>query len=255
VFDRPVHPLVDRLAGSAAGRAPQPVKAVLLTIGVGFMVVTLALVVIGELITHAGVLHGLRDWDEHLNRTFAHHRTPRWTSFSSESSGSAETLPVIVGGLAIEAVVALLRRWRDLLLVPIGLLLELTVFLTVNEVVRRPRPSVVRLGSLPQTFSFPSGHIAATVVLYGCVAIFVVLTLESRLVTVLAWMVVAVAAIAVGSARVYRGMHHPLDVVAGAAMGLSCLLIAAIAVRASALAGRPTRTWHEAPTLERSEAT
>jgi membrane-associated phospholipid phosphatase len=36
----------------------------------------------------------------------------------------------------------------------------------------------------------------------------------------------------VGFARVYRGLHHPTDVFIGALLGLACLGIAAVAVRA-----------------------
>ena len=64
--------------------------------------------------------------------------------------------------MVVEIVLAVRRRWRDLLLVVVGLAVELAVFLTVNEVVRRPRPSVTKLGIEPATFSFPSGHVAAT---------------------------------------------------------------------------------------------
>jgi undecaprenyl-diphosphatase len=230
--------VVERSAIRVARRGLGPAWTVVVVAVVGFVCLTLSMVVVGGLVTHLGLLGGLRHWDEHVNRSFAGRRTDRWTRVSAFASGSAETLPIVVGGLLVEAVLALLRRWRDLLLTAVALLLEITVFLAVNEAVRRPRPSVPRLGSLPRTFSFPSGHIAATVVLYGCVAMLLSLQFRSRVVSFVSWLIVALAAIAVGTARVYRGMHHVTDVVAGAAMGSACLLIAAIATRSSSLAAR-----------------
>ncbi len=44
---------------------------------------------------------------------------------------------------------------------------------------------------------------------------------------------------AVGFARVYRGMHHPTDVVAGALMGVAVLAVALVAVRAAKVASAP----------------
>ena len=78
-------------------------------------------------------------------------------------------MPIVAVALLLEAFLALRRRWRDLLLVALGLAVEITVFLVVNELVRRARPSVPKLGLEPSTYSFPSGHIAATLVLYGSV--------------------------------------------------------------------------------------
>ena len=50
----------------------------------------------------------------------------------------------------------------------VGLAAELAVFLSTNYLCRSPvavRPR--RLGSTPSTSSWPSGHVAATAVLYG----------------------------------------------------------------------------------------
>ncbi len=196
------------------------------------------LIVIGEAITHLGLLGGLRTADDHVNANLAAHRTSGWNSFSTFWSHSAETMPIIVGGLLIEIVLALRKRWRDLLLVVIALAVELATFLIVNELVRRERPSVEKLGIVPTTFSFPSGHTAATIVLYGSIVLLITLHMRSRLAKVLPWVLVLLLTIAVGYARVYRGMHHVSDVVAGAIMGIGALLVAVTATRASSIAAQ-----------------
>ena len=61
-----------------------------------------------------------------------------------------------------------------MLVIVVGLPLELAAFLTANYLVARPRPSVPKLGDQPGTYSYPSGHIAATIVLWGAVAVLLV---------------------------------------------------------------------------------
>ncbi len=221
----------------------------------GLVAMAIVLIAVGELVTHAGFLSWLRSADDHVSQSLADHRTSGWNGFSNLGSKSAETLPIIVGGLLIELVLVVLRRWRDLVLVPIGLAVELLTFLLVNEVVRRPRPDVDKLGIVPGTFSFPSGHTAATMVLYGSIVLLITLrprsaTGRSRVTAIIGWTLVLLITVAVGYARVYRGMHHVSDVVTGAIMGLGALVVAVTATRASSLADQEDRKAPAAPNAE-----
>ncbi len=233
------------MAHSAARRARSAFWAPILVAAVGLLGMVIVLIGVGELIVHAGLLSGLRGADDHVSQSLADHRTTGWNSFSSLGSRSAETVPIVVGGLLVEVVLVVRRRWRDLLLVPIGLAVELLTFLAVNEVVRRPRPSVDKLGIVPATFSFPSGHTAATIVLYGSIVLLLALRPwssigRSRVTWIVGWVLVLLVTAAVGYARVYRGMHHTSDVVTGAIMGLGALAVAATATRASSIADHAT---------------
>src|SRR5690606_14248018 len=78
---------------------------------------------------------------------------------------------VVLGMVIVTIVLAALRRWRDMLLVPLGLAIELATFLSVNYLVARDRPNVSQLGGEPGTHSFPSGHVAATFVLWFGIAL------------------------------------------------------------------------------------
>ena len=45
------------------------------------------------------------------------------------------------------------------------------------------------------------------------------------------WSAVVVVPIVVALCRIYRGMHHPTDALAGCLMGIGCVAVALLAVR------------------------
>ena len=49
----------------------------------------------------------------------------------------------------------------------------------------------------------------------------------------------------VAASRMYRGMHHPIDVAAGALLGMAALVIIVFACRAAAASGPRTRARAE----------
>jgi undecaprenyl-diphosphatase len=59
-----------------------------------------------------------------------------------------------------------------------------------------------------------------------------------RPVVVAAWTVAIALPLLVAVSRMYRGMHHPLDVAGGALVGLSTLAIVVFACRAAHAAAR-----------------
>jgi undecaprenyl-diphosphatase len=75
-------------------------------------------------------------------------------------------------------------------------------------------PDLPVIGEIPRTPSFPSGHAA------NAIAGAVVLTSSSR--GKIDRQVVWIAAVLVGVARVYLGVHYPLDIVGGAIVGWLC---------------------------------
>jgi undecaprenyl-diphosphatase len=201
---------------------------------VGYVGMVAVLVATGTVIVHWGAFAGLRGWDEDVTTWLADHRTGFLDTVTGVVSQGADTMGVVGFAIVLEIVLVVQRRWWALLIAPVGLVLELVTFLTVNAVVGRPRPTAPKLGSEPSTSSFPSGHVAATVVLWGAVALLFFSASSRRWVRSAAFSVVVVLACAVGTARVYRGMHHPSDVVAGGLMGLAALAVTVLVVRVTA---------------------
>lgn len=194
--------------------------------------------VIGWPLVHAESLSWLRDLDAVVSADIAQQRTPLGDELSGYASGMADT-PACIAVLVI--VVTTLRlwlgRWFEALIVGAAIGGELIVFLAVTGVIARDRPDVVLLDPAPPTSSYPSGHTAAAVALYGCIAVLVVRLLRpvqlAVPIVVLLWCI----PIAVGIARIYRGMHHLSDVVVGVVGGglwllLTLTVFGALAARA-----------------------
>ena len=201
---------------------------------IGYAVMSAVLVGVGLLITHQ--FSSLTRWDESVNRWFEVRRTASWNDWTRYATKLADTLGILVVLLVAALVLFLLKhRWQALVLL-LALTLELLTFLTVNYSVGRPRPNVEPLGSLPSTSSFPSGHTAATIALYGGLALIISHRLRSRVAGFILWTLALLLAAAIGLGRIYRGMHHPSDVVAGALMGLAALGVAVVAVRIGQMA-------------------
>jgi undecaprenyl-diphosphatase len=107
----------------------------------------------------------------------------------------------------------------------------------IKRVVRRHRPPVagvpvVRRVPMPGTTSFPSGH-AASAAAFTTAATAELSALRLPL---------GVLAAAIGISRVYVGVHYPLDVLAGAAVGATVARVAPRAIlRRRSADPRPAR--------------
>jgi undecaprenyl-diphosphatase len=183
------------------------------------------------------------DGDKAVSRWFAGRRTPTLNTLTHYGTLLAETVTAIA--LTVILVVVLrwwLGRWRESIAVLVAILGELFVFLLVTNTVGRPRPGVPRLDVAPPTSSFPSGHTAAAVALYGCLALIVLRQLANRVVArtiaVLCWCVPVIVALS----RVYRGMHYVTDVTFGAIGGGIWLLVTVLVVLPRATYGRGAAT-------------
>jgi undecaprenyl-diphosphatase len=95
----------------------------------------------------------------------------------------------------------------------------------------RPRPDVDRLVSLPQSGSLPSGHAATS---FACATVLAALVPRWRvpffaLAVLIAW------------SRTYVGVHYPLDVLAGAVLGVALGLLVLRVLRPLAAGRRRSR--------------
>jgi len=147
----------------------------------------------------------------------------------------------VVGAAVVTgaAVVVLWRASRRVDAVFVGgAVIGITVLVwLLKDVYERARPDNGSPIALPHSYSFPSGHAATAVVLYGALGLLLAEQARSRL-RAAAWLVGAgVLALAIGASRVILNVHFVSDVVAGFAVGLAWLCCCAI-VREVMLAPR-----------------
>jgi len=223
----------------AARRYARPV-AVAVT---GYVCIAIALLGIGVLLTHA-LSGSVGRWDEHVNRYFARRRSTVWNDGTRAATSSFNTVPVVLTAASVVGFLALRRRFREAIFLVLALLIEISAFLSVTFVVARPRPDVARLNSTPSTSSFPSGHTAAATVLFVGIAVIVACCTVNLFARVASSVLAAIVVSAVGFGRVYRGLHHPTDVFVGALLGIACLVVAGMAIRAY---GQPAATSEQPP--------
>lgn len=213
----------------------------------GAVVIAAVGVLVGMLLAKVGAHTAFGRADAGVERWLASRRTQALNTATLAAAELGGT-PVIAGlaVLTVAGAALLWRRWREPALVGAAVLGEVLIFLAITALVERPRPLVPHLDAAPPTSSFPSGHTAAATVLYGAWAVLAFQRARSALVRGLFAALAIVVPIAVGLARLYRGMHFPTDVIGGALLGLVWLALTVRAVRLGVLhqqlrAGRPGR--------------
>ena len=221
--------LPDRLARRS--RTRRPVVAGIAVGATGYVVMTAFLVALGLLLTKVLLDGPVGRWDQAVDRWFFVQREATFDTITEWGSMLGDTLAVV--GIAAVAVVVLAigRHWAHIAFLVGALVIEVTTFVTTTFVIDRERPTVPHLDPGPPTSSFPSGHVAASIVLYVGLALIITSLVRSRFVRALAWIVAIALPIFVALSRLYRGMHHPTDVIGSVIGALGCLAFAFLATR------------------------
>ncbi|MEV7623508.1 phosphatase PAP2 family protein [Actinoplanes sp. NPDC089786] len=173
--------------------------------------------------------------DDGVNRWLQSFRTPSLDDLSYFWSKAGDTHAItLVLLISCPLALALWRQWRPVVFLLVTMAGEITLFLCTAAAVERPRPRVEQMDGQMPTSSFPSGHIAATLCLWTAIAILVI----GRGRGWYRWLALVPAIVmpaGVALSRVYRGMHHPTDV-------LGALLLTALWLGVLCWAIRPLRT-------------
>ena len=203
-----------------AERAPFPprlrLNALLFLVSASSFGIVAAAVASGHRITLLDVelAHWLRDW-----------ATPQLTGWMLVVTHLHSTTAVCVYGTVVAARMARWQRWRSLVTVAVCVGGGLALNVLVKHAFQRPRPMLDDPLLSLDTYSFPSGHVAGSTLVYGLLVVLAFRRTrrpEARGLAVAG----AVAAIAlVAFTRLYLGVHYLSDVIGGFFEGVAWLAL------------------------------
>lgn len=200
-----------------------PLSVVLRRSAVGAAAV-LVLMVASGLAVGLATSTAIGEADLEVTRWFADHRTTAIDAVATVGSSLADTFTVLGVLLGAATMLAAAGRSRHAWFLVVAVSTEFAVFLATSTLIDRDRPDVEPLGDVPSTASYPSGHVAVAIVLYGGLCVVASsISRRSDIGRVGAGMTVVVASL-VGMSRLYEGVHHPIDVLGGGLLGVTALL-------------------------------
>jgi undecaprenyl-diphosphatase len=181
------------------------------------------LLAIGLLVDLTVVGTSVGEADLDATRWIAERRTGVLDSLATIGSSLTDTFTVlgVLGGAVAMLVAA--GHGRHALVLVVAVTTEFAGFLVTSYVIGRDRPDVEPLGSVPSTASFPSGHVAVAIALYGGLVLVATSLTRNAGVGRVGAVFVTVTTLFVGASRVYEGVHHPIDVVGGIVLGALAL--------------------------------
>jgi len=236
-------PVLEPTRGGLAERFSQligdrhPVVAFLVAVITGYVLLAATSIVVGLFVTELLLdIDGLRRFDERFPAWLEGERTPGLTDASfvgSEISGGKAVVGLL---LLIALVMAVLRRWRIGAFIVFAVAVESGTYRATTFLVERRRPDVERLEGLPVDASYPSGHTAASIALYSGIALLLTSRLAHGPWRVAIWVAPLAIPPIVALARLYRGMHHPIDILAGVPIGIAALIVVLFAARVAGAA-------------------
>ncbi|MFO0816091.1 MAG: phosphatase PAP2 family protein [Gemmatales bacterium] len=112
------------------------------------------------------------------------------------------------------------REWRTAWFIMLSILLAWLTMEGLKLVYQRERPSVVPHLTFEKSLSLPSGHSMMSMVVFLTLASVYAQRTLHRSVRVFYFALALLLALVIGYTRVYLGVHHPSDVLAGWLLGV-----------------------------------
>jgi undecaprenyl-diphosphatase len=180
----------------------------------GFVGAAGALILFGWLAQHVA-RHATIQFDTVIRDGLHAHASPSLTlAFRTITYLGSELVLVPVVALVVWRLMRRGRRQAATLLVLATAGAEVLDTL-LKLIFRRTRPAVFFGLVAPQSYSFPSGHSMLSACVYGVIAAVLTARMTSRGKSAAIWAAAVFLALAIGTSRIYLGVHYPSDVAAG----------------------------------------
>jgi len=166
-----------------------------------------------------------RHFDEVTRNAVHQLASPLLTTIMRGVSFVGSTLALAIGTTIVVVRLAMLKWGREAKLFAITMIGAGLLNVTLKLTFKRPRPVPFFNLTAPETYSFPSGHSLTSACFFGALAAILTARVKSRRVRVIVWVVCTLMFLLIGLSRIYLGVHHTTDVIAGFAAALIWILV------------------------------
>jgi undecaprenyl-diphosphatase len=154
-------------------------------------------------------------FDERVRSAVHQLASPTLTSIMRGISFLGGTRFLIVATTVI-VLCFIFRKWkREAILLAVTMIGASLLNITLKLTFKRVRPEPFFNLATPNSWSFPSGHSLASFCFFGALAAIVNARIKSRRLRVVIWIAAGVMVFLIGLSRIYLGVHHATDVIAG----------------------------------------
>jgi len=166
-----------------------------------------------------------RQFDEATRAAVHQLATPLLTAIMRGFSFVGSTIALTAGTIFVVLRFAM-RKWgREAKLFAITMIGAGLLNMTLKLAFKRARPVPFFDLSPPETYSFPSGHSLTSACFFGALAAILTTRVKSKRVRVAIWIISTAMFLLIGFSRIYLGVHHTTDVIAGFAAALIWILV------------------------------
>lgn len=159
-----------------------------------------------------------RYFDETVRNFIHEYASPFLTNVMQSASFLGSTLFLILFGVIIVVALYLRKHRHGAILFTITTVGSSILLVMLKFAFHRARPEPFFDTILPSSYSFPSGHSLASFCFYGALAIILTSRIKNIQLKILIWILSLAMILLIGISRIYLGVHHPSDVVAGFAV-------------------------------------
>ena len=172
------------------------------------------------------VLEGDAKHFDEVTRAAIHQlASPALTIVMRGFSFIGSTIALTIGTIIVVVRFAMKNLGREAKLFAITMIGAALLNITLKLTFKRARPEPFFNLSLPETYSFPSGHSLTSAVFFGALAAILTARIKSKRTRTAIWIVSTLMFLTIGFSRIYLGVHHTTDVIAGFAAALIWILV------------------------------
>ena len=172
------------------------------------------------------VLEGeTRQFDEATRAAVHQLASPALTTIMRGVSFTGSTISLTIATIIVVISFAMYKWGRAAKLFAITMIGGSLLNMTLKLAFKRPRPVPFFNLTAPETYSFPSGHSLMSCCFFGALAAILTARIKRRRARVIAWILATAMFLLIGFSRIYLGVHHTTDVIAGFVAALIWILI------------------------------